>query len=395
MGDQPAAQQAAEGFLIGRGVDVIAFFQLEEVHAVRRAQAHHQVFALPLEGRHLLLVPQDVLAVDVRLDIAGKGEAPAVHKRVRPRPEAEVLGQVPVFHIVPRAEAWLGEIRDLVMLKPVFAQQLAHGEVGIRLRVVIRQGRILTPHPCRRLELEPVARQMSGPERQTLLDRIQKHLLRLAGQAVHQVEADVCKALCPREVDRVLRLLEGVDAPDLFQLLVVRGLHAERQAVHALLFHHVEHLFIRALRIALDRDLRVVRQRELAAHLLQDAAQILGPEAGRRAAADVDRVHRVAAACPAVFADVAQQRGDVAAHQVAVGDRIKIAVAALAHAERDVEIQPERPVPITKSAHFSSSSFSTAMNASVGICTVPSERIFFLPSFCFSSSFFLRVMSPP
>ena len=43
----------------------------------------------------------------------------------------------------------------------------------------------------------------------------------------------------------------------------------------------------------------------------------------------------------------------------------------------------------------SSSSFNTAMNASVGICTVPRERIFFLPSFCFSSSFFFRVMSPP
>ena len=35
------------------------------------------------------------------------------------------------------------------------------------------------------------------------------------------------------------------------------------------------------------------------------------------------------------------------------------------------------------------------MKASVGSWTVPKVRIFFLPSFCFSSSFFLRVMSPP
>ena len=39
--------------------------------------------------------------------------------------------------------------------------------------------------------------------------------------------------------------------------------------------------------------------------------------------------------------------------------------------------------------------FSTAMNASPVSCTVPNWRIRFLPSFCFSSSFFLRVMSPP
>ena len=42
-----------------------------------------------------------------------------------------------------------------------------------------------------------------------------------------------------------------------------------------------------------------------------------------------------------------------------------------------------------------SSSFSTAIKASVGSCTVPRVRIFFLPSFCFSSSFFFRLMSPP
>ena len=42
-----------------------------------------------------------------------------------------------------------------------------------------------------------------------------------------------------------------------------------------------------------------------------------------------------------------------------------------------------------------SSSFSTDMNASWGTSTLPSWRMRFLPSFCFSSSFFFRVMSPP
>ena len=44
---------------------------------------------------------------------------------------------------------------------------------------------------------------------------------------------------------------------------------------------------------------------------------------------------------------------------------------------------------------LSSSILSTAMKASVGIWTLPRLRIRFLPSFCFSRSFFLRVMSPP
>src|SRR5258708_24120261 len=42
-----------------------------------------------------------------------------------------------------------------------------------------------------------------------------------------------------------------------------------------------------------------------------------------------------------------------------------------------------------------SSSFSTARNASCGTSTFPIWRIRFLPSFCFSSSFRLRLISPP
>ena len=52
---------------------------------------------------------------------------------------------------------------------------------------------------------------------------------------------------------------------------------------------------------------------------------------------------------------------------------------------------PVSPLDIAQSL----SSLRTAMKASVGTWTVPRFRIFFLPSFCFSSSFFLRVMSPP
>ena len=50
---------------------------------------------------------------------------------------------------------------------------------------------------------------------------------------------------------------------------------------------------------------------------------------------------------------------------------------------------------LSRAATHYSSSFSTDMNASWGTSTLPSWRMRFLPSFCFSSSFFFRVMSPP
>ena len=51
-------------------------------------------------------------------------------------------------------------------------------------------------------------------------------------------------------------------------------------------------------------------------------------------------------------------------------------------------------VPASIQARYSST-LSTARNASCGISTEPTDFIRFLPSFCFSRSFRLRVMSPP
>ena len=60
---------------------------------------------------------------------------------------------------------------------------------------------------------------------------------------------------------------------------------------------------------------------------------------------------------------------------------------------------PETQTASTRPAHFLEAvdSFveSAATNASWGTSTRPTIFIRFLPSFCFSSSFRLRVMSPP
>ena len=50
---------------------------------------------------------------------------------------------------------------------------------------------------------------------------------------------------------------------------------------------------------------------------------------------------------------------------------------------------------LLKYLFYSSSNFNTARKASCGTSTLPSWRIFFLPSFCFSRSFFFLEISPP
>ena len=54
-----------------------------------------------------------------------------------------------------------------------------------------------------------------------------------------------------------------------------------------------------------------------------------------------------------------------------------------------------RSFDTVKSARAYASIFSAARNADCGISTLPNWRIRFLPSFCFSSSFRLREISPP
>ena len=49
----------------------------------------------------------------------------------------------------------------------------------------------------------------------------------------------------------------------------------------------------------------------------------------------------------------------------------------------------------SKTAAAQLSTLRAAMKASCGISTLPNCRIFFLPSFCFSRSLRLRLMSPP
>ena len=94
---------------------------------------------------------------------------------------------------------------------------------------------------------------------------------------------------------------------------------------------------------------------------------------------------------PALQLQLAEHRRDVRrVLPLAPDGGDEVAVAAAVHAERHVHVE----VP-GASAHFFPSRLSTARKASCGTSTAPTCFIRFLPAFCFSSSFRLRVMSPP
>ena len=119
------------------------------------------------------------------------------------------------------------------MFKAVTAQLAAHGEVGVCLCVVVGQSRVFAPHFCGRLKFKSIAGKVGRLKRKALRKRVEKHLLRLTGQAVHKVKTDIVKAAAACEQHGVFCFFEVVNAADAAQLIVVGGLHTEGEPIRA------------------------------------------------------------------------------------------------------------------------------------------------------------------
>ena len=76
---------------------------------------------------------------------------------------------------------------------------------------------------------------------------------------------------------------------------------------------------------------------------------------------------------------------------LALGIYLFLIFLSIAREQKRMWISHPFKIPI----FYSSSNFNTARKASCGTSTLPSWRIFFLPSFCFSRSFFFLEISPP
>lgn len=80
---------------------MVSVFEIVHIRTVRGTQTHHQVFALPLEVRDLLLVLRDALTADISPDIPGKREPTAIQEGMGARSQSEIVGKIPVFEIMP------------------------------------------------------------------------------------------------------------------------------------------------------------------------------------------------------------------------------------------------------------------------------------------------------
>ena len=236
---------------------------------------------------------------------------------------------------------------------------------------------------------------MLGRQRDRLLERALPRLERLAVRAVDQVEVHVGVAGGARGGHRAPDALGRVQPLERPQHGRVERLRAHRQPGVAGIQQAGEGSLVEGVGVRLRRDLRVGRhvERRSAAPRSRHPRSS-GRHRRRRASPEEDAGDLGAVPRWRRERDLAQQGAQVPGLQLVearVG--VEVAVAAAREAERHVHVDAR--------AHFlpfaapASSTRRAWMKASCGTSTLPTRRMRAFPFFCVSSSFRLRVMSPP
>src|SRR5438128_8531835 len=171
------------------------------------------------------------------------------------------------------------------------------------------------------------------------------------------------------------------------QRVGLQALHADAEAVNP---SGEPALDVRAgdiARVGLERHFSTGRKADRP-HSLNHLPHLGSGQQTWRAATNEHRLERTDGQLGPGDIDFVAERLDIARDQpLEHGVGVEVAVLAHPGAEGDMQVEAVNA--------FHQSRLNTAMNASCGISTLPTRLRRFLPSFCFSSSFRLRVTSPP
>ena len=114
---------------------------------------------------------------------------------MRPRTEAQIRPTLPVAKVVDASVTGLGPVRHLVVLVAGRAEEVARHPVHVCLEIGVGSRRSprrhRSPERRRRLDRQPIRRNVLGFERDRLHQRAPPRLERLAVRAVDQIEIDV------------------------------------------------------------------------------------------------------------------------------------------------------------------------------------------------------------
>ncbi len=212
---------------------------------------------------------------------------------------------------------------------------------------------------------------------------------RLSGPPVDQVDRERAEPRLARDRDGSARILDPMGSTEKGQPRGVQRLDSETERGDPQLGPGAGVRGRHVLGVRFEEDPGVLDQPQARPRGGDDPRQVRGLERGGRAPTEVDGVEDQGMA--GMEFDLGQQGIDEPPAPRAIARAHgEIAVGADPGAERNVQVQPGERL-----AQESVTVLSTATKADCGISTAPTVFMRFLPSFCFSRSLRLRVMSPP
>jgi hypothetical protein len=167
----------------------------------------------------------------------------------------------------------------------------------------------------------------------------------LSGQGVHEIDIDVVEARLARFVHRMHGLGGGVDAAEPPQHGVIETLHAETQAIDARGAIAVHASVFDGAWIGLQGDFVRACERQPRFYPLQNASDGIRRKQAGRAAAEKDAAERAApdgaAEIREILVEISKQGGDIGILRDGSTRRmrVEVAVRALLHAPRNVDVQ--------------------------------------------------------
>ena len=135
-----------------------------------------------------------------------------------------------------------------------------------------------------------------------------------------------------------------MDAPEAFEHRIAEALHADREAIHARIAKAAEAPGLHGARIRLEGDFCSRLERHARTHASEQRVDGFGREKARCAAADENADEPPAPNRRQQLLQIEQKPLDVFAFGQRTGAlvRVEVAVRALAHAPRNVDIERER-----------------------------------------------------
>ena len=374
-----------------------------------------RINTLLIRGRMLHIPPTD--AADVRM---------------RPRTDPPPILVPPIRNIMA----------GLMLLRASPIGHLIPTETSIRehrisqlilLSVIILNDRwdFAAAHLSRQLSArfnnERIRRNMVRLHRQGGVERRPPIIDGLARRPVNQVDRNI-QASFASPLNRLRYTLRAMSPIQRGQHMGNSGLHPERNAREASRFELSERLWRDRIRVRLRGNFRIGRYTVQRTRTIKDHDEVIGRQQRWRAATEKhrrQRSRRGAGITKNIGREIElpsrRERVRILASampQFGRGIRVEIAIATPDRAKWDVNVQAQRTltgmrnrlraertigrgrIPFRKLSHYFflpplSSEDSAAMKASCGTSTRPTIFMRFLPSFCFSSSLRLRLMSPP